>query len=93
MGSYNKYLILAVALFLLLSVSSVSANNLENATIQIEGDNSSSVLSNGIDDAITGLSDEITVENWDDLQYYCLQNDKNYVLKLKENTNFRGLNF
>ena len=35
-----------------------------------------------------GSSDVIVVNNWDELQYYCSLNDKNYVLKLKENTNF-----
>ena len=32
--------------------------------------------------------DVIVVNNWAELQYYCAQTDKNYNLKLKENTNF-----
>ena len=32
--------------------------------------------------------DVIVVNNWDELQYYCSQTDKDYTLKLKENTNF-----
>ena len=30
----------------------------------------------------------IIVNNWDELQYYCSLTDKDYTLKLKENTNF-----
>ena len=30
----------------------------------------------------------IIVNDWDELQYYCAQTDKDYTLKLKENTNF-----
>ena len=30
----------------------------------------------------------IVVNNWEELQYYCAQTDKDYTLKLKENTNF-----
>ncbi len=40
------------------------------------------------DSALNEDDDVITVENWDDLQYYCSLKDKDYVLKLKENTNF-----
>ncbi|WP_405289907.1 Ig-like domain repeat protein, partial [Methanobrevibacter sp.] len=40
------------------------------------------------DSAVGETSDEIVVENWEDLQYYSSLNDKNYVLKLKENTNY-----
>lgn len=32
--------------------------------------------------------DVIVVNNWEELQYYCGQTDKDYTLKLKENTNF-----
>ena len=35
-----------------------------------------------------GSDDAIIVNNWDELQYYCAQTDKDYTLKLKENTNF-----
>ena len=36
-------------------------------------------------------SDEIIVEDWDDLQYYCSLKDKDYVLRLKENTSYYPL--
>ena len=37
-------------------------------------------------------SDIIIVNNWDELQYYCSLTDKDYTLKLKENTNFYPTN-
>ena len=37
-------------------------------------------------------SDIIVVNNWDELQYYCSLTDKDYTLKLKENTNFYPTN-
>ncbi|AMK15822.1 Ig-like domain repeat protein [Methanobrevibacter olleyae] len=33
-------------------------------------------------------NDEIIVNDWEELQHYCSLEDKNYTLKLKENTNF-----
>ena len=33
--------------------------------------------------------EEIIVNNWDELKYYCAQTDKDYTLKLKENTKDR----
>ena len=32
--------------------------------------------------------EEIIVEDWEDIKYYALKTDKNYVIKLKENTNY-----
>ena len=40
------------------------------------------------DSTLNEDDDVITVENWDDLQYYCSQDDKDYTLRLKENTNY-----
>ena len=39
-----------------------------------------------------GSDDAIIVNDWDELQYYCAQTDKDYTLKLKENTNFYPTN-
>ena len=33
-------------------------------------------------------NDVIIVNDWNELQYYCAQTDKDYTLKLRENTNF-----
>ncbi|WP_298521911.1 Ig-like domain repeat protein [uncultured Methanobrevibacter sp.] len=43
-----------------------------------------------IDDSsvISADSSEIEVKDWEDIQYYASLSDKNYVLKLKENTNY-----
>ena len=37
---------------------------------------------------IAESSDVIVVNDWNELQYYCSLTDKEYTLKLKENTNF-----
>ena len=44
--------------------------------------------SNLDDSKLKESNDEIIVENWDDLQYYSSLTDKDYTLKLKENTNY-----
>lgn len=90
MRSYRKYLILAMALLMLFTISGACANDLDNATLN--GGNSSAILSDAVDEAIGESFAEITVNDWDDLQYYCSQSDKNYVLKLKENTNYYPTN-
>ena len=67
--------------------------NLEENTLQVSyPDNNSDI--NGLQEPSqdylkSSNSDEvIVVNNWDELQYYCAQTDKDYTLKLKENTNF-----
>ena len=37
-------------------------------------------------------SDEIIVNDWNELQYYCSLSDKDYTLRLKENTNYYPTN-
>ena len=89
MRSYNKYLIAAVLLIFIFSIGSASASDFENTTLNhISPDNGTVVLSENSDNVIGDTLDEITVDNWDDLQEYCSKSDKNYVLKLKENTNY-----
>ena len=39
-------------------------------------------------DSLDNNDEMIIVNNWDELQYYCSLTDKDYTLKLKENTNF-----
>lgn len=50
--------------------------------------NQSSLESNFGDTIVGETSDEVTVNDWEELQYYCSLNDKDYVLKLKEHTNY-----
>ena len=53
----------------------------------------SDVLQYSSQDSILNSEEEgIVVNNWDELQYYCAQTDKDYTLKLKENTNFYPTN-
>jgi len=65
---------------------SISRDNLD---YQEEYDSNEDNLQVSSQDTIGNTEDDvIIVNNWDELQYYCSQTDKNYNLKLKENTNF-----
>ncbi|WP_458403479.1 Ig-like domain repeat protein [Methanobrevibacter sp.] len=68
----------------------VCASELDNETYYELTLNNDSQSVFGVENE--GIGEEITVDTWDDLQYYCSQNDKNYVLKLKENTNYYPTN-
>ena len=48
----------------------------------------SNVLQVSFQNSLQYTGNTIEVNNWDELQYYCAQTDKDYTLKLKENTNF-----
>ena len=96
----DKYKLLVIMLFVLLfSVGSVVAENTNDIDVNQTADDMSidlnqdnynhDLLKSASEDTFVGeTSDEIVVENWEDLQYYSSLNDKNYVLKLKENTNY-----
>ncbi|MEE0024966.1 MAG: Ig-like domain repeat protein, partial [Methanobrevibacter sp.] len=43
---------------------------------------------NGDNSILSQDSNEIEVETWEDIRYYSSLTDKNYILKLKENTNY-----
>ena len=58
--------------------------NSQNESNIVEAD----VLQVSYQDTLQSSDDIIVVTNWDELQYYCAQTDKDYTLKLKENTNF-----
>ena len=124
MGVYifmNKKFFILILLVLFLSISLVSASELENTNItsindenpiesidsvdyqdeinleenhlQVpyqENNSDTNYLQESSQDSLkSSNSNEIIVVNdWDELQYYCAQTDKDYILKLKENTNF-----
>ena len=89
MRSNNKYLIFLGLLIFILAINSVSASDFENTSLDAVLDESLEInLGNTSNNLISEQSEMITVDDWDNLQYYCSQSDKNYVLKLKENTNF-----
>lgn len=60
-------------------IISQNENNIEDNLIESESQDSKYAESN---------EEIIIVNNWDELQYYCSLTDKDYILKLKENTNF-----
>lgn len=65
-----------------------SENINSNSTLQ----NENSILNSNYLNNLNDESNIITVNNWDELQYYCSLSDKDYTLKLKENTNFYPIN-
>ena len=89
---------------LILGINSVSAVEDTNTT-SIQEDSSLEIndevnscenekLENSLSPELiqTEESEEIIVNNWDELQYYCSLSDKDYTLRLKENTNFYPTN-
>ncbi|WP_298521908.1 Ig-like domain repeat protein [uncultured Methanobrevibacter sp.] len=93
MRSNIKYLIFVVLIIFIFAAGSVSASDFENATITAASDDSLDLSAgNALGDLIAEQSDAITVNNWNDLQVYCSKSDKNYVLKLKEDTNYYPTN-
>ena len=95
----NRCKVMILALFVsLFFIGSVSAIDMEDAGNNLTIDNNlqedidlnqdQSILTHDVSQEDIGQSQEIFVEDWSDLQYYCSLNDKDYVLKLKENTNY-----
>lgn len=102
--NFNKSYFFILLIVLILAISAVSANEditnetltSESASQEISIDDSvqnesfssnEEILSKDYDDLLQE-DDTIVVSSWEELQYYCAQTDKNYNLKLKENTNF-----
>ena len=74
---------------------SSSSNDFDQLAIEVQytynnDSNRNEVICSSSQDSIQSKSaDEIiTVNDWKELQYYCSLTDKDYTLKLKENTNF-----
>ena len=83
MNKKSFFVILVIYIFF--SISCVCASELNNCSYCVDIGNESDNLDL---DQLNGVSDEIIVEDWDDLQYYCSLKDKDYVLRLKENTSY-----
>ena len=62
----------------------------ELGNVDFQKSNESNVVTSNSQDSLqsTESDDVIVVNNWDELQYYCSFKDKDYTLKLKDNTNF-----
>ena len=102
--NYKKSFIIILLVLLILGINSVSAVEDTNTT-SIQEDSSLEIndevnscenekLENSLSPELiqTEESEEIIVNNWDELQYYCSLSDKDYTLRLKENTNFYPTN-
>ena len=94
----KNFFILVVFLTLLFSIGGVFAGDESVILNQTQMDSSDDVFTDfyQMDDVLnadgesvsTAESNEIEIGDWGELQYYSSLNDKNYVLKLKENTNY-----
>jgi 5-hydroxyisourate hydrolase-like protein (transthyretin family) len=60
--------------------TTLTVNNINHELISTDLSEDNSILSQS--------SDEIEVETWEDIRYYSSLTDKNYILKLKANTNY-----
>ena len=96
MNINQKFFFLVLFFVLILSSSCVCAEEINeinststNQYSLVETDNSDIVgAMNSQNELLSDESDEIVVNDWDELQYYCSLTDRDYTLKLKENTNF-----
>ena len=96
---YKKQFVFLILLVFIFSICAVSATenindtvNQDTMSIEISSfgnlNNQNTLKSTPSQELNENSSDIITVNDWDELQYYCSQSDKDYTLKLKENTNF-----
>ena len=94
---YRKLYIFLIFLILLFCIGSVSADDLDvNETLNSHSLNLNEITSqDDIDDysidyqdSLKDGSNTIIVEDWNELKFYASLNDKNYIVKLKENTNY-----
>ena len=104
MNIIEKSLIFIIFLILLLGINSASAidDNItatmdciepSNDCFEIDDDIVAVNNLNDSNDCLESEDDEIIVSDWDELQYYCSLTDKDYTLKLKEDTNFYPSDF
>ena len=87
--------ILLLLLTLIFLCSCVSAEDADNVNVTLTQENQLINLDDNIlekpicqDELQNEEYDEIVVNDWNELQYYCSLTDKDYTLRLKENTNF-----
>ena len=102
--NYKGLILMLFVLFLSMSMVSANeiedniTSVIDESPIEIEDnigcvdENNPMIDSNVLQDSsqkiIQSDEDVIVVNDWNELQYYCAQTDKDYILKLKENTNF-----
>ena len=70
------------------SVADVSLEDCSQESITVEDIDEVSDENSDFSKLESVSDDEIIVNDWNDLQYYCSLKDKDYTLKLKENTNY-----
>lgn len=77
------------------SINETLANDIQSQEVILEEAQSiddelvsSDSESNNNQESLQSADDIVIVNDWDELQYYCSLSDKDYTVKLNENTNF-----
>ena len=81
-------LIFFVSLILLAGINSIAAEDNQTVDNLSTSFNQNSLETSFEEGIVEDSSNVVVVNDWDELQFYCSYDDKNYVLKLKENTNY-----
>ena len=90
----KKYFILIILFVFFVFLNNVSASDTNEMNVTLDSDVHEIELTEnnviGMDDnkLNSDNSEDIVVNDWDELQYYCSLSDKDYTLKLKEDTNY-----
>ena len=98
---FNRNVFILLLFFALIFLCScVSAEDADDVNVTLTQENQSINLDDNIleesicqEELQNEGSDEIVVNDWNELQYYCSLTDKDYTLRLKENTNFYPSDF
>ena len=94
MDSNKKYFILIILFIFFVFLSNVSASDVNEMNVTLADDvheielTEYNVIEMDDNKLNSENSDDIVVNDWNELQYYCSLSDRDYTLKLKEDTNY-----
>ena len=85
---YKPLLILLILFAFICGISSTSASDLSNDTDMETYSAEITGINNENQSILTDTGNTVYANNWNELKTYCEKSDKNYIIHLKENTNF-----
>ena len=85
---YKPLLILLILFAFICGISSASASDLSNDTDMETYSAEITGINNENQSILTDTDNTVYANNWNELKTYCEKSDKNYIIHLKENTNF-----
>ena len=85
---YKPLLILLILFAFICGISSASASDLSNDTDMETYSAEITGINNENQSILTDTGNTVYANNWNELKTYCEKSDKNYIIHLKENTNF-----